>query len=128
LFKVIVAGSRNFCDYELLKCKLMFLLKNKLKNDVEIISGGAKGADCLGERFAKENGYNLRIFKANWNKYGKKAGPIRNTEMVEYADALVAFWDGKSKGTAHIIDFADFNCLNIRVIYFDGERHLKPNN
>jgi hypothetical protein len=128
LFKVIVAGSRNFCDYELLKRKLMFLLKNKSKNDVEIISGGAKGADYLGERFAKENGYNLRIFKANWNKYGKKAGPIRNTEMVEYADALVAFWDGKSKGTAHVIDFAYFNCLAIRVIYFDGERHLKLNN
>jgi hypothetical protein len=118
LFKLIVAGSRSFCDYELLNYKLTFLLKNKTRNDVEIVSGGAKGADSLGEKFAKEKGYNVRVFRADWKKYGRKAGLIRNVEMGKYADALVAFWDGISTGTAHMIDFANKNNLIVRVIYF----------
>ena len=69
----------------------MFLLKNKLKNDVEIISGGAKGADYLGERFAKENGYNLRIFKANWNKYGKKLVPLEIQKWLNMLMHLLRF-------------------------------------
>lgn len=71
-----------------------------------IVSGGARGADKLGEVYAKDNGYNLRIFPADWNTHGYKAGFLRNEEMAEYADALAAFWDGKSRGTKHMISTA----------------------
>lgn len=116
MFRIIVAGSRSFDDYGFLRSKLLFLLKNKIRSDVEIVSGGARGADCLGERFAKEHNLYLRIFKADWNRYGKSAGPIRNKEMGEYADALVAFWDYKSVGTKHMIDFAKEKGLDVRII------------
>ena len=85
---------------------------------MEIVSGGAKGADMLGERYAAEKGYAIKRFTAEWGKYGKKAGPIRNTEMARYADALVAFYDGESRGTANMIKAAKGNNLQIRVIYY----------
>ena len=71
--------------------------------EVQIASGGARGADSLGERYAIEHNLDLKIFPANWDKFGNAAGPIRNAEMAEYADYLVAFWDGKSRGTANMI-------------------------
>lgn len=70
----------------------------------EVISGTAKGADKLGERFAKENNLTLHRFPADWNRYGKSAGYKRNVEMADNADALLALWDGKSRGTKHMID------------------------
>lgn len=117
MFKVIVAGSRTFNDYGLLKEKLDYYLSN-YKN-VEIVSGTAKGADQYGERYAKEKGFSIKKFPAQWDKYGKKAGYLRNKQMAEYADALVAFWDGKSKGTKIMIDLAKQYGLQIRVVYFD---------
>lgn len=117
MFKVIVAGSRTFNDYGLLKEKLDYYLSNY--NNVEIVSGTAKGADQYGERYAKERGFSIKKFPAQWDKYGKKAGYLRNKQMAEYADALVAFWDGKSKGTKIMIDLAKQYGLQIRVVYFD---------
>jgi hypothetical protein len=102
--KVIIAGKRDFNDYEAVKQTADFLLSNQ--TEVEIVSGGAKGADALGEQYAKEKGYKLTPFPADWNKHGKKAGPIRNEQMAKYADALIAFWDGESKGTKNMIDLA----------------------
>ena len=93
--KVIIAGGRTFNDYDLL-CKFC----NKalsLQTEIEIVSGTANGADKLGEKYANENGYSIKQFPADWDKYGKSAGYIRNEEMAKYADALIAFWDGKSK-------------------------------
>lgn len=87
------------------------LFENKIlldhdKDEIQIISGNAKGIDKLGERYAKENGYKLLLYPANWDKYGKKAGPIRNSEMIKIANLLIAIWDGNSKGTKDIIDKA----------------------
>ena len=87
-FKVIVAGGREFTNYEFVREKLLFFLQNKLPN-VTIISGGATGADALGEQFAKENNLELIVVPANWEKYGRAAGPRRNAEMAEMADALI---------------------------------------
>ena len=101
-YKVIIAGCRDFNDYELLKSKSDYYLQNKLPN-VIIVSGHASGADTLGERYAIERGLNCELHPADWNKHGRAAGPIRNAEMAEVADALIAFWDGKSRGTAHMI-------------------------
>lgn len=86
--------------------------------EVEIVSGTAKGADQLGERFAKEHNYQIKQFPADWNTYGKKAGYIRNKQMAEYADALVAFWNGESKGTKSMIELAEKNLLQIKVVRF----------
>ncbi|GAH13743.1 unnamed protein product, partial [marine sediment metagenome] len=83
-FSIVVAGTRTFDDYELLKKKLDALLNKKVKeHGIEIVSGCAAGADALGERYAEERGYSVKRFPANWGKYGKAAGPIRNKEMSE---------------------------------------------
>jgi len=116
MFKVIVAGSRNFNNYDLVKEKLDRILKQKCDEEICIISGRAKGADSLGEQYAIEHKLYLLLFPADWDKYGNKAGYIRNVEMAERADALVAFWDGTSKGTKHMIDIANTKGLKVRVI------------
>lgn len=81
----------------------------------EVVSGTARGADRLGEAFAVGRWIPIKRFPANWDKYGKSAGYIRNTEMADYADALVAVWDGKSKGTKHMIDIATKKGLIVYV-------------
>lgn len=102
--KVIIAGSRTITDYETLKSAIK-LSEFKI---IEVVSGGAIGVDALGERFAKTNNILLTRILANWNFYGKAAGFIRNNEMSVYADALIAIWDGRSKGTKHIIESMKF--------------------
>lgn len=114
MYKVIVAGGRDFNDYERLEQVLNHLLKHKLP-DVEIVSGKARGADTLGERYAHTLGLPVKAFPANWNAYGKSAGYRRNKEMAEYADACVVFWDGSSKGSKHMIDLALTHGLPTRV-------------
>jgi hypothetical protein len=132
--KVIIAGSRKFDNYELLKLKMDEFLKNQ-KNDVTIISGNAKGADRLGEKYARSRGFKLEKYIPNWDDvdgkpdrevgenpdgslYWKYAGYERNKDMVNDADALVAFWDKVSRGTKHIIDYAKQKELAIRIVYF----------
>lgn len=114
--KIIIAGGRTFDNYDLLCKKCDKFLINL--TDIEIVSGVAKGADSLGERFAKERNYQIKQFPANWNLYGKSAGYIRNDEMAVYSDCLIAFWDGKSKGTKNMIDLAYCYCLKVRVVLY----------
>lgn len=108
--KIIIAGSRTFNDYELVRKAMLAIFGNFSPSQVEIISGHcSSGADHLGEVFAKRNGIPLTLFPADWNKYGRAAGPIRNKQMAEYVSSdgyLVAFWDGKSKGTKNMIEEA----------------------
>lgn len=122
MFKVIVAGGRDFADYALLKQKLDYALKNKVTESITIVSGAARGADKLGERYAKERGYEIDSHPANWDRYGKSAGYIRNKEMAQNADALMAFWDGKSKGTKHMIDLAEQYGLKVIVINYGASQ------
>lgn len=117
--RIIIAGSRVFDNYNLLESTISeFLIENT--NNVEIISGTARGADQLGEQFARNHGYQVRRFPANWNLYGKSAGPIRNREMAEYASGgqgvLFAFWDGKSRGTKSMINLAKKYGLEVHVM------------
>lgn len=114
--KVIIAGSRNFNDYILLKNNCDILL-SITKETIEIVSGGARGADTLGEKYAHENNLELKIFPADWS-IGKGAGFIRNKQMAEYADALIAFWDGESKGTKMMIDLAKKMNLKVKVVIY----------
>lgn len=117
MFKVIVAGGRYFNNYELLKESLDRLLQNKLPN-VIIVSGTARGADTLGEKYAVERDLSIVEFPADWDKYGKSAGYRRNAEMADYADACVVFWDGKSKGTKHMIDLAEKKGIQLKIIKY----------
>lgn len=97
--KLAVIGSRTFDNYEFLQENLkVFLSKVTL-----VVSGAAKGADLLGEKWAKNNNIETLIFPADWKKYGRRAGFIRNEDIIKSCDCVVAFWDGKSKGTAHSI-------------------------
>ena len=119
IFKVIVAGGRKFNDYNLLKSKLDAILAEKRKtHQIYIISGMAKGADTLGEHYANENGFTVLGFPAEWNLYGKSAGILRNEEMAKVGDALIAFWDGESPGTKHMIETARDKRLLVRVIKY----------
>ena len=111
--KIIIAGGRYFNDYEAL-CKVCDHMLSK-QSDIEIVSGTANGADKLGERYAKDRGYKIKQFPANWNLYHKSAGYLRNKEMAEYADSLIAFWDKSSKGTKHMIDLARKYELKVKV-------------
>ncbi len=120
MFKVIVAGSRNFHDYTLLSKTLDQLLQNK--TDIEIVSGTAAGADVLGEKYAQEKGLALKKFPADWNKFGRAAGYKRNEEMAKYADACVVFWDGESRGTMHMRDLANRYKLALRTVMFKEKR------
>ena len=117
VFKLIVAGSRGFSDYELLKQKCDAVLASKAADPdvvIQIVSGGARGADTLGERYAKERGHLVKIFKADWDK-GKMAGYVRNVAMADYADALIAF-DFGTKGTGHMIKIAETRKMLVRVV------------
>jgi hypothetical protein len=111
--KVIIAGSRYFNDYEILCRYCDHVLQDQ--TNIEVVSGTARGADQLGEKYATERGYNITKFPADWDKYKKAAGYIRNEEMAKYADALIAFWDGNSKGTEHMINLAKKYNLKIRI-------------
>lgn len=115
--KVIIAGSRTFFDYKML-CEYADFKLSNISDDIEIVSGGAAGADRLGEKYAKDHGYSLHVFPADWDRYGRQAGYIRNVQMAEYADALIAFWDGRSKGTKHMIEEAKHKGLKIGIKIF----------
>lgn len=118
--RLIVAGSRTWKDYELLKVNLNEILADLYINQpfevVTIVSGTAKGADELGEKFADEYNYTVKKFPADWDKLGKKAGFLRNIEMAKYSHACVVFWDGKSKGTKHMIETAKQHNLTVYVV------------
>lgn len=105
-YKLIVAGGRDFTDYDHMLRVMIAMSDNELADKkVAIVSGMAKGADTLGVRLAKEFQLPLYKFPANWSGLGKRAGFLRNAQMGNFADALLVFWDGKSKGTANMIEY-----------------------
>ena len=114
--RVIIAGGRDFSDYEKLSERVLHLLS--AQDQVTIVCGEARGADSLGKRLACEKGWEVLSFPADWDKYGKAAGYKRNEEMARNADALIAFWDGKSKGTKHMIDIARECNLPARIVKY----------
>lgn len=119
MIKVIVAGGREFSDYFTVENSLIRILTPKGQPaEIEIVSGGATGADALGERFAKEQKCPVKRFPAEWHKYGKSAGPRRNEKMAEYADVLVAYWDQRSRGTRSMIDLAKKKGLEVHIIHY----------
>lgn len=117
MLRFVIAGSRHFNDYKRLKNELDIIFRfYNVKAEITIISGGCRGADALGERYARENGIPLEIFEAEWDKYGRAAGPIRNEKMVEYSSAVICFWDNKSRGTFSLIKLANKHKKPIKII------------
>ena len=115
IFKVIIAGGRTFQNYEVLRDFCDKCLSRKAKtHQIEVLSGCCRGADILGQEYARKNGFSIWYMPANWRD-GKSAGPQRNQLMAENADALIAFWDGRSRGTKNMIEIAKKLKLLIRV-------------
>jgi hypothetical protein len=112
--KLGVVGSRSFRDYECMELELNVL--SKTFNIDTIVSGGAKGADSLSERWAKENGKKTEIYLADWVRFGKGAGMIRNRDIVSNSDIIIAFWDGVSNGTKNSIDRAKKRGIPLYVV------------
>lgn len=100
--KTIIAGSRAITDYETI-CQAVAHFNEDI---TEVVSGCARGVDTLGEQWAQMRQVPVKRFPADWNKHGKSAGYIRNRQMAEYAEALIAVWDGKSRGTKNMIEEA----------------------
>lgn len=100
--RTIIAGGRNLTDYALVERAVEqsgYLI-------TEVVSGAARGIDSLAEQWAADHGIDVTRFPADWTKQGRKAGPIRNAQMAQYADGLIAIWDGSSPGTANMIRHA----------------------
>lgn len=100
--KVIIAGGREIYDYQL----VLDAITEANFDITTVVSGGAKGADTLGEQYASNMNIALNVYPADWQKNGRAAGPIRNRKMAENAEALIAIWDGKSRGTKNMIETA----------------------
>ncbi len=121
IFHLLVAGTRTYENYDEFSYVMDYLDQN-LKT-IEIVHGGAKGADSMADRYAKEHNLLLKVFPANWDLYGKQAGYIRNREMHKYLSQFerkgcILFWDGKSKGTAHNIGLAEDYGIPLKIYDF----------
>lgn len=145
--RIIIAGGRDFINYKYLEDSALKVIHQlecnniktglntsdmeKERKQIKIISGKARGADTLGERFGIKCGFEIKEFPADWNKHGKSAGFIRNEEMAKFASSenvygvLIAFWDGKSKGTMNMIDCAKHYGLELHIFHYDAIINLK---
>lgn len=119
--KIIIAGSRNLTDYETI-CAAMSDFPEEV---TEVVSGACRGADKLGEQWAKMRSIPVKQFPADWDKHGAAAGPIRNRRMAAYAEALVAVWDGESTGTDNMIHEAKKGDLLVYVYRTDLRRSMR---
>lgn len=99
--KTIIAGSRGINDLDQV---IEAVLQSRF-DITEVVSGTASGVDRLGESFAREHNCPVKRFPADWKQFGKSAGPRRNKQMGDYADVLIAVWDGKSRGTKQMIEY-----------------------
>ena len=115
--RIVVGGSRSFTDYGTLEKYLDTCLQDC--TEITILSGHCQGADLMAERYATEHGLAIEVIPANWKKYGRAAGPIRNREMVEHSDVVIAFWDGKSRGTRSLIEYARALKKELRVVMIE---------
>ena len=114
IYRIIIAGGRDFDDYSLLQSKCLPIIERLMPNhEVIIMSGHAKGADVLGERFAKEHGLKLEVYPADWKAHYRSAGFRHNEQMGDIANGLIAFWDGESHGTKHMIE--DVNVISLQI-------------
>lgn len=120
MLKCAIVGGRDFNDYGFMK-KVLDERFDNLSFVESIVSGGAKGADTLAERYAKEIGRPVVVFKPDYKKYGRGAALVRNTQIIEYSDVVYAFWDGRSKGTRDAINKAQKLAKILYVIRYNQD-------
>ncbi len=118
--RVVIAGCRDYSNYEeakefIAKCFQQF----SSEDNIIILSGCCRGADLIGERFAKEYGFEIEYFPAQWQKFKSSAGPVRNKQMVDSCDYIICFWNKKSKGTASLISYAQKCKKPIEIKFID---------
>ena len=113
--RLAIIGGRDFTNYSLIT-KLLENYKSKI---TLVISGAAKGADSLGEKWAIDNNIETLIFPADWDKFGKAAGYIRNEDIIKNCDLCVAFWDNKSKGTKHSLSLCKKYKIPTKIIIYE---------
>lgn len=103
--KLIIAGGRDFNDDNAVALAIYNMVNaGHIDTDCELVCGMARGADAAGLRYFNKHGNTVHEFKPDWDGLGKRAGFVRNAEMGNFADGALIFWDGKSKGTKHMID------------------------
>lgn len=117
--KIIIAGTRTFKPSFIVENKINQIINELKIKDIVIISGTARGADLYGERYATKKGYSIERYPADWDKYGKKAGYIRNKEMGSVADMAIVLWDGESKGSKRMIDIMKTNNKRCQIINYN---------
>ncbi|MBQ9082997.1 MAG: DUF2493 domain-containing protein [Clostridia bacterium] len=116
LRRVVVAGCRYYCNYEEAKEFIdRCISRIRMEYTLVFVSGCCRGADALGERYAQEHGFLIERHPAEWERFGRQAGPIRNRCMVQCSDFIICFWDGQSTGTASLIDYAREMSKPIRI-------------
>ena len=118
--RVLICGGISFSDEELFNKTLDEMID---KENTILVSGHAKGADTLAEKYAEKHGIEIKIFPPEWSKYGRAAGPIRNKQMLDYIskadeNLVIAFWNGQSKGTKHTVETANKMGIKVQIIYY----------
>ena len=118
--RIVIAGCRDYNNYEEAEEFIDLCVSSFAgKDNIVIVSGGAKGADMLGERYASERGFAIERYNADWKTYGRRAGPMRNKQMAEVSDYVICFWDGESKGTKSMIECAKKSGKTVMVKTID---------
>ena len=130
-FYLLIAGTRSYDDYDEF-CRIADSMLSKIKTiyNIEIVQGGANGADKFAEIYANNHGYACKLFKADWDNYGKSAGYRRNSDMHNYIKQFehrgcLCFWDGKSKGTQHNFKLANDNNTPLRIYDYNCGKFVK---
>lgn len=121
--KVAIIGSRSFSDYNFLVKEIESAVS--VSDITAIVSGGARGADSLGARFGQDYDIPTEIYMADWQKHGKAAGFIRNSEIVRNSDIIIAFWDGESRGTLDTMKKGKKNGVPVWVVCYGNEQILR---
>ena len=130
VMRVIISGGRTYDNYEYFCEKMDEILKPYIDDyDIEIITGYAVGVDRMGDKYAMTHGHTSHVIPALWNKYGENAGHIRNMEMGNFAkrttmNLLVAFWNGKSRGTKDMIDYAKKIMIPVKIVEVEYEKRV----
>lgn len=117
--KIGIVGSRDFSDYSVLVSHIVEVIN--IRDITAIVSGGAYGADSLGAKFGKEYGIPVEVFLPDWQTHGKAAGFIRNSEIVNNSDMIIAFWDMESRGTKDTISKAQKKDVPVKVVAYAND-------
>jgi len=120
--KVVICGSRNLENYRLVE----EAVSRSGYSISTVISGGARGVDRLGMAFARAHHLPVQVFMPDWERLGKRAGFVRNRQMAEIAEAVVAVWDGQSRGTRHMIELASLRNLPCFVLLVNCNQTFNP--